>query len=599
MKKILLLLLILFVQICFAQSPQSFKYQAVVRDAAGGLAVNKIISIKSSVLLGSPTGSSVYTETQTLSTNDFGVVSLNIGAGAVVSGTFSAISWGAGTYFVKTELDINGGSTYVFMGTSQMLSVPYALYAEKTGSSVSDFDTSPTNEIQSLSVTANSLSISNGNTITLPPDADSNPVNEIQNLQLIGDSLKISGGNAVKLTGTLDLDASPTNEIQTLSINGGNVSISNSNSILLPDSSDINEIQTITKTGNTISLSKGGGSIIDSNTTYSAGNGVSITGTVISTVWSKNNNDIYSNNSGAVGIGTSTPNASAKLDISSTTQGVLIPRLTSAQRDAISNPSIGLQIFNTTTNCLNFWIGTNWQELCGQCTPPASIANAGVDQLLLPITSTTLNGNSPIYGIGTWSIISGNGGNISNPNSPNSNFTGITGTLYKLQWKITNACTSNSDTVTISFNGPIPIVCGSDTIWVSPIDNSGTVVWSNPVNFGGNGATSLTNGENNTNIIVAAFGSGSYAANVCYNLVSNGFSDWYLPAKDELNCITQNNTVGIGLNLSTGISYWSSTESPSGSNPNLLWAYGQTISQPAVLLDKSQSYTVRCIRKNP
>lgn len=260
MKKLLLLLLILFVQVTFGQSPQSFKYQAVVRDAAGGLAVNKIISIKSSILLGSTSGSSVYTETQTLSTNDFGVVSLNIGAGNVVSGNFSAISWGAGTYFVKTELDINGGSTYVFMGTSQMLSVPYALYAEKTGSSVSDFDTSPTNEIQTLSVTGNSLSISGANTITLPPDADSNPVNEIQNLQIVGDSLKISNGNAVKISGSIDLDASPLNEIQTLSYNQDTVKISLANNIVLPHDADrdsLNELQTLSISNKTITLSKG------------------------------------------------------------------------------------------------------------------------------------------------------------------------------------------------------------------------------------------------------------------------------------------------------------------------------------------------------
>lgn len=313
MKKSLLVLLILFVQISFGQSPQSFKYQAVVRDAAGGLAVNKIISIKSSILLGSPTGSSVYTETQSLSTNDFGVVSLNIGSGAVVSGTFSAISWGAGTYFVKTELDINGGSTYVFMGTSQMLSVPYALYAEKTGSSVSDFDTSPTNEIQTLSVTGNSLSISGANTIALPPDADSNPVNELQTLSvngysisvsngntiiipkdtlsvigqslfisngnsvllppdsdsnplnelqtlsILGDSLHISNSNSVYLSGAIDLDASPTNELQNLIITADTIKITNGNSVILPhdnDNDSINEIQTLLLNQGTLKLSK-------------------------------------------------------------------------------------------------------------------------------------------------------------------------------------------------------------------------------------------------------------------------------------------------------------------------------------------------------
>ena len=89
----------------FAQAPQSFKYQSVVRDATGALAVNRVISIRTSILAGSASGSIVYMETQTLSTNDYGVVSLNIGAGTVASGNFATISWGATTYFVKTELD--------------------------------------------------------------------------------------------------------------------------------------------------------------------------------------------------------------------------------------------------------------------------------------------------------------------------------------------------------------------------------------------------------------------------------------------------------------------------------------------------------------
>src|ERR1035437_9280026 len=111
MKKPLLFLLIIISKISFAQIPQSFKYQAVVRDAGGVLSVNKIISVRTSILAGSATGSSVYTETQTLSTNEYGVVALNIGAGTLVSGNFSTINWGTTTYFVKTELDINGGST--------------------------------------------------------------------------------------------------------------------------------------------------------------------------------------------------------------------------------------------------------------------------------------------------------------------------------------------------------------------------------------------------------------------------------------------------------------------------------------------------------
>ena len=261
-----LLLLILFMSlVSYSQTPQFFKYQAVVRDAAGLLAVNRIVSIRTSILAGSATGSSVYSETQTLSTNDYGVVSLNIGNGTLVSGSFSTINWSLGNYFVKNELDITGGSTYVFMGTSQLVSVPYALYSEKSGNSISDHDTSATNEIQTLSVSGNSLSVSGGNTVSLPPDADSNPTNELQILSITGDSLHITNGNSVYLSGAVDLDANPTNELQNLNLQNDTLSISSGNYVVFPNDSDTdstNEIQSISINNDTISLSNSNSIVI-------------------------------------------------------------------------------------------------------------------------------------------------------------------------------------------------------------------------------------------------------------------------------------------------------------------------------------------------
>ena len=263
MKKLIILLAICNLQfvICnslFAQSPQSFKYQSVVRDASGVLAANRIISIRTSILAGSATGSSVYTETQTLSTNDYGVVSLNIGAGTVVSGNFTTINWGTTDYFVKTELDINGGNTYIFMGTSQILSVPYALYAEKAGSSLNDHDTSSTNELQTLSLIGDSLHISKGNAVYLSGvvDLDSDPTNELQNLTLNNDTLKISRTNSTVVF-PHDNDRDSTNELQNLSINNDTISISKGNKITIPHTSingTLNQIA-VTNTGNNFTLS--------------------------------------------------------------------------------------------------------------------------------------------------------------------------------------------------------------------------------------------------------------------------------------------------------------------------------------------------------
>ncbi|MBZ4034894.1 hypothetical protein K6T82_08955 [Flavobacterium sp. 17A] len=140
MKKITLALLLLssFTAL-FAQAPQKMNYQSVIRKTDGTLLVNTSIGIKTSILLGSPIGTASYVETQTITTNVNGLATLEIGGGIPVTGTFAAINWGAGSHFIKTEIDPAGGTNYTISGTSQLLSVPYALYA---GSSVSKGKTS-------------------------------------------------------------------------------------------------------------------------------------------------------------------------------------------------------------------------------------------------------------------------------------------------------------------------------------------------------------------------------------------------------------------------------------------------------------------------
>ena len=131
MKRTLLFIgsLLLFSIATSAQSSGAFKYQAVARDIGGQILANQSVSFRISILKGSASGSSVYSETHTVNTNAFGLVNLEIGNGEVASGNFSAIEWGADTYFTQIEMDETGGSTYLMLGTSQLLSVPYALHA--------------------------------------------------------------------------------------------------------------------------------------------------------------------------------------------------------------------------------------------------------------------------------------------------------------------------------------------------------------------------------------------------------------------------------------------------------------------------------------
>ena len=114
-----------------AQSPHGINYQAVVRDASGNQLSNQAVSLRITILENNTT--TVYQETHAVTTNGFGLVNLVIGQGSAIQGVFSSIGWSTGSYFVQLETDVTGGSNYLVMGSQQLMSVPYALYAETSG----------------------------------------------------------------------------------------------------------------------------------------------------------------------------------------------------------------------------------------------------------------------------------------------------------------------------------------------------------------------------------------------------------------------------------------------------------------------------------
>lgn len=116
-----------FMGIC--QVPESFNYQAIVRNIAGEVVSTKAVSFKFSILIGSTSGTVVYSEKHGVTTNQSGLISLAIGNGTEKTGNFTTIDWSADSYFLKVEIDPAGGTTYTDMGTTQLLSVPYVLHA--------------------------------------------------------------------------------------------------------------------------------------------------------------------------------------------------------------------------------------------------------------------------------------------------------------------------------------------------------------------------------------------------------------------------------------------------------------------------------------
>ena len=113
----------------WAQAPQKMSYQAVIRSSSNAILTSTLVGMQISILQGTPTGTVAYSEIQTVSTNANGLVSLEIGSGTPVTGTFAAINWASGPYFIKTETDPTGGTVYTIAGTNELMSVPYALFS--------------------------------------------------------------------------------------------------------------------------------------------------------------------------------------------------------------------------------------------------------------------------------------------------------------------------------------------------------------------------------------------------------------------------------------------------------------------------------------
>jgi hypothetical protein len=131
MKKIITLLALISTLFTFAQVPQGISYQAIALNGSGNPVVSSNIGVRISVLDNTATGTVLYTETHTPTTNAQGLYNLVIGQGTPTTGTFSTINWGTNSKFLKVEMDVVGGTNYVLVGTTQLLSVPYALYAGK------------------------------------------------------------------------------------------------------------------------------------------------------------------------------------------------------------------------------------------------------------------------------------------------------------------------------------------------------------------------------------------------------------------------------------------------------------------------------------
>jgi|GEM_PF-6947608 len=268
------LILIALAIVATAQPPQAFNYQTIVRDAAGDILPNQLVAMRMSIRDASAVGTIIYQETFSETTNQFGLLNLNIGRGAPSIGTFSGIDWSNNSKFLEIEIDSEGGNNFVALGISELESVPYALHAE-TATNVDDADADPTNELQTVSKAGDIVTLSDGggSFTDETDDADADPTNELQTVSKAGEVVTLSDGGGSFTDETEDADADPVNETNTsITLNGTNLKVTDAGGTITtdlgvlvddPDADPTNELQEVTKVGNVVTLTGGGGSFVD------------------------------------------------------------------------------------------------------------------------------------------------------------------------------------------------------------------------------------------------------------------------------------------------------------------------------------------------
>jgi hypothetical protein len=174
--------------------PNAFNYSAVARNAAGQPIATTTIGVQISILKNSATGAVQYSENHFVNTDAFGLFNLVIGAGAVQSGSMATINWSNDNYYLKVGMDANGGTNFLTMGTTQLLSVPYAMHSA-TADSIANVNLSNLNQVFSVSRLGDTLFISSGNWVIIPgislANADSIP--DIEGVWLNSENCSITG----------------------------------------------------------------------------------------------------------------------------------------------------------------------------------------------------------------------------------------------------------------------------------------------------------------------------------------------------------------------------------------------------------------------
>jgi hypothetical protein len=524
MKKIFTLLIgiVFSIAILNAQAPpQAFTYMAIIRKSNGQALVNKTVSFRSSILEVSSNGSVVYVETFKPLTDGLGQINIEIGHGTPEIGIFSEINWSSAKHYLKTEVDITGGTNYAALSTTQLLSVPYALFSGESE-------------------------------IALSAD-----YNNLLNKPLIPTIVSQLTNDAGYLTS--EVDGSVSNELQTLSIDGNVISLSQGGgSVTIPSISSSG--------GQYYYLDKDGDAYGDNYYPVWVPTGVTPPANFIN-----NSSDCKDNNPainpGAIEIcGNGIDENCDGIDACNTNvdadgDGYMISQGDCADNDPNIHPG-ALEICDYIDNDCD---GQVDEPPMPNCVPPQNM------------TFTGCNSGMCQFGcLPGWWDLDGDQSNGCESSIP-------------LELSIGDDFRGGKVAYILQPGDPRFDANVQHGLIAAPSDQSNGAEWGCwGTDISGADGTAIGTGAQNTNEIVADCATAGIAAKLCSDLVLNGYSDWYLPSKDELNKLYINRTAIGGF---TNYYYWSSSEALS----EFAWAQHFNYSdqgQP----NKLNTFHVRAVR---